>query len=156
MDSGLLYWTAALTNLAVVCLCAIVGVRCVRRGELARHLRAMKIASGLVVAFLVSYVVKLGWIGREDRSAWSSADVWLLRAHESFVLVMLVAGAVAWLQAGKLAGTRQVTRSAKDPDADPGALRTHKRAGWTAVLSAIVGFALAIGVLVGMYRRAAL
>ena len=45
MDSGLLFWTAALANLAVICLCGIVGVRCVRRGEIARHLRAMKIAS---------------------------------------------------------------------------------------------------------------
>jgi hypothetical protein len=155
MESGLLFWTAALANLAVICLCAIVGVRCVRRGEIARHLRAMKIASWLVVAFLVSYVVKLGWLGREDRAAWSSADLGLLRAHETFVLVMLVAGATAWLQAGKLAGSRLVTRSPKDPDADPGALRFHKRAGWIAVLSAIAAFALAIGVLVGMYQRAA-
>ncbi|MBK7950952.1 MAG: DUF420 domain-containing protein [Deltaproteobacteria bacterium] len=155
MNPGLLFWTAALVNLGVVCLAAIVGVRFAHRGEIARHRRAMKLASWLVVAFLLSYVGKLVLIGREDMSVWAQVDLWVLRCHELCVLAMLVAGAVAWVQAGRLEGTRIVTRDARDPDADPQAVRLHHRAGWIAVVSGVLGFVLAIGVLVGMYARAA-
>ncbi|MBY0400493.1 DUF420 domain-containing protein [Myxococcota bacterium] len=155
MNPGLLFWTVALLNLGVVCLVAIVGVRFAHRGEIARHRRAMKLASLLVVAFLLSYVAKVVLIGREDMSIWSGFDLWILRSHELCVVVMLIAGAVAWIQAGKLDGTRIVTRDARDPDADPKAVRLHHRAGWIAVTSAVAGFVLAIGVLAGMYARAA-
>ena len=115
----------------------------------------MKIASWLVVAFLLSYVAKVVLVGREDMSVWSRFDLWVLRCHELFVMAMLVAGAVAWIQAGRLDGTRIVTRDARDPDADPKAVRLHHRAGWIAVVSGVLGFVLAIGVLIGMYARAA-
>jgi uncharacterized membrane protein len=153
MNPGLLFWTAALVNLAVVCACAIFGVRCVQRGEIARHRRAMKLASWLVVAFLLSYVLKVVLIGREDMARWSSFDLWVLRFHELFVMAMLIAGSVAWLQSRRLVGTRVVTRNAGDPDADPKVLRWHRRAGYCAVLSALLGFGLAIGVLAGMFQR---
>lgn len=153
-NPGLLFWTAALVNLGVVCAMALSGVRCAHRGEIARHRRAMKVASWLVVAFLLSYVLKVLLIGREDMARWSNVDLWVLRLHELFVMGMLVAGSVAWLRSRKLAGTRIVTRDARDPEPDPTVLRGHKRAGWAAVLSAIGGFLLAVGVLAGMYSRA--
>lgn len=153
MNPGLYFWTAALVNLAIVCATAILGVRCARRGEIARHRQAMKVASWLVVAFLLSYVLKVLVIGREDMSVWSSFDVWLLRFHELFVISMLVAGSAAWIQSRKLVGTRIVTRDPKDPEPDPKALRWHRRAGWSALLAAVIGFALAIGVLAGMFQR---
>lgn len=155
MNPGLLFWTAALVNLGVVCLAAIVGVRLAHRGEIARHRRAMQLASWLVGAFLVAYVGKLVWIGREDMSVWSRFDLWVLRCHELCVAAMLVAGGLAWIQARRLEGTRVVTRDARDPDADPKAVRLHHRAGWIAVVSALLGFVLAIGVLVGMFARSA-
>ncbi|MEZ4282985.1 MAG: DUF420 domain-containing protein [Myxococcota bacterium] len=155
MNPGLVYWTAALVNLGIVCAMAVFGVRCVRRGEIARHRQAMKLASWLVVAFLLSYVLKVVMIGREDMSRWSTAELWVLRVHELFVLVMLIAGGIAWLQSRRLVATRSVTRDPRDPEAEPDVLRRHKRAGWTAVLSAIAGFALAGVVLGGMYARAA-
>jgi uncharacterized membrane protein YozB (DUF420 family) len=154
MNPALLFWTTALVNLGTVCGMAILGIRCARRGEIARHRQAMKIASWLVVAFLLSYVLKVMLIGREDMSSWSSVDLWVLRIHELFVMGMLVAGATAWMQSRRLVGTRIVTRDAKDPEPDPKSLRRHKRAGWTAVLAAIGGFAFAVGVLAGMYSRA--
>ncbi len=154
MNPGLFFWSAALMDLAVVCALALLGVRCAHRGEIARHRRAMKIASWLVVAFLLSYVLKVVLIGREDMSSWSSLDLWVLRCHELCVMVMLIAGSAAWIQSRKLAGTRIVTRDARDPEPDPKVLRGHKRAGWAAVLSALAGFAFAIGVLAGMYSRA--
>jgi hypothetical protein len=156
MNPGLFFWSAALVNLAVVCALALLGVRCAHRGEIARHRRAMKIASWLVVAFLLSYVLKVVLIGREDMASWSRLDLWVLRCHELFVVIMLIAGSAAWIQSRKLVGTRIVSRDARDPEADPKVLRGHKRAGWAAVLSALAGFVLAIGVLAGMYSRASL
>jgi uncharacterized membrane protein YozB (DUF420 family) len=155
MNPGLLFWTAALVDLGVVCLVAILGVRCARRGEIARHRRAMKTASWLVVAFLLCYGLKVWLIGREDMSLWSQLDLWVLRIHELFVMIMLVAGAVAWSQARKLRGTRIVTRVASDPEPAPGTVRMHRRSGRVAVVSAVLGFAMAIGVLAGMFQRAA-
>lgn len=155
MHPSLLFWTAALLNLAIVCAAALLGVRCARRGEIARHRQAMKVAGALVVAFLVAYGLKVWLIGREDMSLWTRFDLWILRLHETFVLLMLVAGATAFRQSRRLVGTRAVTRDAKDPDADPHALRLHRRAGRVAVVSALLGFLLAVGVLLGMYRRTA-
>jgi uncharacterized membrane protein YozB (DUF420 family) len=154
MDPKLLYWTAALINLGVLCGIALFGVRCARRGELARHQRAMKISSSLVLVFLVSYVFKLLFLGRENMAVWSRTDVWVLRIHELFVLQMIIAGSVAWIQSRKLIGTRLVTHRDDDPMPDPGTVRVHRIAGRTAVLGAILGFVMAVGVLFGMYARA--
>ena len=154
MDPKLIYWTAALINLGVLCVYAVQGVRHVRRGEIARHRRAMAIASALVLAFLLSYVVKLMVLGRENMAVWSTVDVWVLRIHEVFVLQMVLAGAVAWLQARKLLPTRLVTRDPKDPAPDPATAKIHRVAGRTAVAGALLGFLLAFGVLFGMYVRA--
>lgn len=153
MNPALIFWSVALVDLGIVCLVAILGVRCARRGEIARHRRAMQTAAALVVAFLLSYLLKVALIGREDMSLWTLLDLWILRIHELFVMTMLVAGAIAFRQARQLAATRVVTRDPKDPDADPRALRIHRRAGWTAVASAVMGFAFAIGVLLGMFQR---
>ena len=154
MNPGLLFWTAALVNLAIVCAMALLGVRCARRGEIARHRRAMKVASWMVVAFLLAYVLKVFLIGREDMSSWSSVELWVLRIHELFVMGMLVAGAAAWIHSRSLVATRIATRDTKDPEPDPKVLRRHKRAGWAAVLSAIGALVFAVGVLAGMYSRA--
>jgi len=153
MDPKLLFWTAALVNLAVLCGFALSGVRSVRRGEIARHRRAMKIASLLIVAFLGAYVLKVVVLGREDQSVWTSLDVWVLRIHELFVMFMIGAGSVAWLQVKKLVDTRLVTHDPNDPMPDPKVVRTHRVAGRTAVISALLAFLFAIGVLVGMFAR---
>ena len=154
MDPRLLYWTVALIDLGVLCGFALLGVRHARRGEIARHRRAMKIASLLVVVFLVSYGIKLAVLGKEDRSAWTLLDVWVLGIHELFVLQMVVAGSVAWVQARKLLPTRLVTHDPQDPAPDPRTARIHRIAGRLAVLGAVLGFVLAVGVLAGMYARA--
>jgi uncharacterized membrane protein YozB (DUF420 family) len=150
----LLYWTAALVNLAVICGLALLGARCARRSEIARHRRLVKIASLLVLAFLVSYVVKLAVLGREDRSGWTLLDLWLLRVHELFVLQMVVAGSVAWWRARQLIPTRLVTLDPKDPEPEASVARVHRLAGRVAVAGALLAFVLAIGVLAGMYARA--
>lgn len=153
MTPHLVYWTAALANLALLCGLALLGVRCARRSEIARHRRLMKIASLLVLAFLVSYLVKLAVLGREDRSGWTLFDLWLLRAHELFVLQMVVAGSVAWWRGRQLIPTRLVTLDPKDPEPEASVARVHRIAGRLAVVGALLALVLAVGVLAGMYAR---
>jgi uncharacterized membrane protein YozB (DUF420 family) len=138
----------------VLCGFALFGVRFARRGEIARHQRAMKIASSLVVLFLVSYVVKLLILGRENMAIWATVDVWILRIHEVFVFQMIVAGSVAWIQSRKLLHTKLVTHEPADPAPDSRVVRIHRIAGRTAVIGAVLGWVMAVGVLVGMYLRA--
>lgn len=154
MDPKLFFWTCALADLGAVCGTALFGVRYVKRGEIARHKRAMKTASLLIVVFLVSYVLKLVFLGREDMSTWTSFDVWVLRIHELFVFQMLTGGSIAWIQARKLLKTRLVTHDSNDPAPDSRTVRIHRLAGRTAVVGSVFAFLLAIGVLIGMYGRA--
>ena len=64
MDPKLLFWTAALLDLAMLVGFALVGVRYARRGEIARHQRAMRIATLLVLGFLGAYLAKVFVLGR--------------------------------------------------------------------------------------------
>jgi len=154
MDPKLIFWTCALADLGALCGIAILGVRYARRGEIARHKRAMKISSLLVVGFVLSYGLKVQFLGREDMSIWSTLDVWVLRIHELFVLQMVVAGIVAWIQARKLVKTRLVTHDPSDPVPDAKTVRVHRLAGRTAVIGSVFAFLFAIGILAGMYGRA--
>jgi hypothetical protein len=114
----------------------------------------MKVASLLVLGFLVSYLLKVPLLGREDMSVWSVRDVWVLRIHELFVLQMLGGGAIAWIQSRRLIGTRLVSLDPADPIPDPRSVRIHRLAGRTAVIGALLAFLSAIGVLAGMFGRA--
>jgi uncharacterized membrane protein YozB (DUF420 family) len=153
MDPKLAFWTVALANLGALVGVALAGIRYARRGEIARHRRAMKIASLMVIGFLAAYALKVIFLGREDQSVWTLFDVWVLRIHELFVVVMIVAGAVAWRQGGQLAKTRLVTHEVSDPPPDPRTLRIHRLAGRSAVIGGVFGFLTAIGVLAGMVTR---
>ena len=154
MDPKLFFWTAALINLGVLCGIALFGVRFARRGEIARHQRAMKSASSLVALFLVSYPFKLLILGRENMAIWTTIDVLVLRIHEVFVFQMIVAGCVAWVQSRKLLHTKLETHDPADPVPDSRDVRIHRIAGRTAVTGAVLGFVMAVNVLVGMYLRA--
>ena len=153
MDAKLLFWTAALVNLGVLCGFAFAGIRYVRRGEVARHRRAMKIATALLFAFLAAYVLKVVFLGREDQSLWTSLDVWVLRVHELFVMWMIGGGAVAWWQSRKLGASRVVTHDPEDPLPDASVVRAHRLAGRSAVIGSLLAFVLAVGVLIGMFAR---
>jgi len=154
MDPKLIFWTCALADLGVLCGIALLAVRHARRGEIARHKRAMKISSLLVVGFVMAYVLKVQFLGREDMSVWSSFDIWVLRIHEVFVLQMLVGGSIAWIQARKLVNTKLVTHDPNDPVPDARTVRIHRLAGRTAVVGSVFAFLLATGILAGMYGRA--
>jgi uncharacterized membrane protein YozB (DUF420 family) len=154
VDPKLLYWSGALLNMAVIAALAVHGVRCARRGELARHARSMRAAGLLVGLFLVSYVLKLAVLGREEMERWSPRAVGVLRFHELCVLTMLLAGGTALWLGRSLRRSRAFSRDAADPAAPPARLRRHRLAGRTALAGALLGAASAALVLAGMYARA--
>ncbi|MGH2899687.1 MAG: DUF420 domain-containing protein, partial [Solirubrobacteraceae bacterium] len=101
----------------------------------------MLTAAALVGLFLVAYLAKVGMLGREQLELWERRYVWTLRFHETCVAVMVIAGARAiWL--GAREGFRDAARA-----------RSHRRAGWTAVVSAVLGVMSAGYVLLGMFER---
>jgi putative membrane protein len=156
MDPKVLFWTGALVNMALIVTLALFGVRARRRGDIAQHRRLMLSGAGLVGFFLVSYVFKLVFLGREDMSLWSPYAVWVLRFHETCVLVMLVAGFLAARRGLALAGTRNVTQNPADPAASPERARGHRGAGKLAMGAAVLGLLSAAVVLFDMYQRAGL
>jgi predicted small integral membrane protein len=153
MDAKFLFWCGALTNMAVMFGLMCNGVRQIRRGNVQAHKRSMIGATTLVFLFLLAYAFKATLLGKEDFSLWSQAHVWNLRFHETCVLVMLLAGGFAMLRARRLRETRNVTKERGDPMAPESLVRSHTRAGWTAVSSATLGLLTAAIILAGMYGR---
>ena len=153
MDGKLLFWCAALLNMGVMFGLMANGVRQVRRGNLVAHRRSMIAAACLVAAFLTGYLLKATLLGKEDFSLWSQAAVWNLRFHETCVLFMLLAGGLALFRGRRLRATRNFSKERDDPTAPESLVRSHTRAGWTAVGSATLGLLTAAIVLAGMVGR---
>lgn len=156
MDPNLVFWTAALANMGLVLGLAVNGVRQRRRGDVPRHRRSMLGAGALVGLFLVGYALKLAFLGREAVETWTPAAIWTLRLHELCVASMLLGGGVAGVRATGLRRTRNATRNPADAPATRSVVVWHRRAGWTAVVAAGLGFGSAVMVLLGMYQRAGL
>jgi uncharacterized membrane protein YozB (DUF420 family) len=153
MDPKVAYWTGALVNMVAIVALALRGIAHARGGDVTRHRRFMRAAALLVAAFLVSYVLKLGLLGREALELWSPRAIWVLRFHETCVLVMVAAGGFALLRAWRLRATRLVTRNPDDPAAGPALVLAHRRAGRVAAIAAVLGALSAALVLAGMYAR---
>ena len=151
VDAKVAYWTAALVNMVAAVAIASMGVRRVRAGEVAGHASRMKLASLLVVGFVVSYALKLLVLGRERLDLWEPQYRNVLRFHELCVLVMVLAGARAlWLASRrKLANTTPLERR----ESRASDVRAHKLAGWTALTASALGAVTAGYVLYGMYER---
>src|SRR5262245_53142391 len=155
VTASLVYWTAALANLGVIVACGARGVRAIRRGEVRTHRCMMLVSSALVVAFLASYLAKVAWLGKEDRSAWTALDHAILYTHETCVAAMLVAGGYALFRAWRFESLLRPQWSIPvGRDALPGRDR-HRRAGTIAKWSGLFAFVTAIGVWAGMLLRAA-
>jgi uncharacterized membrane protein YozB (DUF420 family) len=150
LDPKVVYWTAALANMLAAIACACLGVRRVRGGDVAGHARLMKSAGALVGLFLVSYAVKVLALGREQLELWEPRYVHVLRFHELCIALMVLAGGTAFAIATRRRLIDPVARAAA---ARGTILRTHRRAGWTAIASSLLGAAGAAYVLYGMYAR---
>jgi uncharacterized membrane protein YozB (DUF420 family) len=154
MDAKVLYWGAAVVNFAVLTSFALSGVRQARRGEMARHRKSMLIAASLVAGFLISYALKVTFLGREQLDTWPARDVNILRFHELCVLAMMLGGGLGLYRSRALKRSRRFTFDANDPAPDPRGLKQHRLAGRTAVVGAILGLLSACFVWLGMYARA--
>ncbi len=158
MDAKLLYWTVALVILCLVVACASVGVRRIRRRDVRGHRRMMLSAAALVGLFIASYVVKVLLLGKEGLEVWDRTSLVALYVHESCILVMLIAGALAATRARSFRRVLDAFPFDADraPRADALALarRRHRRAGWAAVISGALALVTATQVLRGMYARA--
>jgi uncharacterized membrane protein YozB (DUF420 family) len=152
MDPKLAFWCAALANLGLILVFAALAVRAVRRGDVRAHRRRMLTAAALVGLFLVSYLVKVAVLGREDRSLWSAFDRAVLYVHETCVAAMLGGGIFAGIRAWRFRA-RLGPALALPRESLPGRV-PHRRAGWIALVGAALAFVTAGGVLAGMFARA--
>lgn len=152
LDAKLLYWAWSFFNFVLVVGCAFVGVRRVRNGNVTGHRRMMRAAIALVGLFLVSYVLKVLLTGREDRSAWSDATLWLLYVHELCIASMLVAAGVGLTRVRRFG--RLVDGDVPVPEAAERDRRIHRVAGRVALGASAAALLTAGGVLTGMFARA--
>jgi uncharacterized membrane protein YozB (DUF420 family) len=157
MNAHLAYWTfIAFVLLAGAFGCGAAGLAAIRRGQIERHRRLMTSGATLVVAFLLSYVVKLLVLGREDLDSWSTASLTVLRIHELLMLVMIVGGSVALVLGRSFRSLlRSATTLAQARASLPEKQRArHRWAGRIALGGALLGLLTAALVLLGMYARA--
>ena len=151
MDPKLIYWTCVWINMLMVVLSALAGVRRIRAGDVPGHRRRMHLSVGLVVLFLISYVFKLFFLGREHLEEWAPRFVHVLRFHEACVAIMCIAGGTALT----LAWRQRFASIPLGSDLIPAHLRRmHRAAGRTAVIAASFGIFSAGYVLLGMWQRA--
>lgn len=153
MDARILFWAAALVNMAAIVALLARGILQVRAGDTEAHRRSMLTAGALVIAFLAAYLVKRSVIGGEDLSVWSDAALMNLYVHETMVVAMLLMGLLAFARGRSLARTRRVTRRTDDPVANPSLIRAHRTFGRLAVAASLLGFVTACGILAGMILR---
>ncbi len=153
IDPKLTFWTGAWINMLLALACGFAGVRQIRRGEVAAHRRRMLGACALVVLFLVSYVFKVALLGPEALETWSQRFVVVLRVHEACIFSMLVSGSIAVYLAHKL-GLRDVQFDADGRVVNAHrTLHIHRRAGWAALISGVLGLFTSAYVLYGMAAR---
>lgn len=151
IDAGTAYWTGALANMTVIVGLLVAGVGAIRRRRVRAHKRFMLCAATLVGLFLVSYVLKIALLGREQLELWSRSYIWVLRLHEACIACLLAGGATAFVQALRL--RFHTLREPPPPEQLPQGARLHRRAGWIATVGAGLGILTAGYVLQGMYGR---
>lgn len=144
MDGKLIFWTFAFALMSAMVATGLNGWRQIRRGETRRHRRSMQLAIALFFSFVVAYLLKLRFLGREVFDQWSAIDIHILRVHETFVLILFLAGFTARWQARRLETSTANRRSVA---------QRHRVAGRIALISAILALLTAGVVLVGMFRR---
>jgi uncharacterized membrane protein YozB (DUF420 family) len=160
MNPNLIFWAGALCDLGLAAVCISAGFLQIRAQNYIWHQRLMRAATVLIVIFLIGYVFKLVFLGKEDFSDWTPNDLLVLYIHESFMFVLILCGAAAlYLQ-------RKFVKAIEHLDAPPAgrvefrsgedrARRWHRWLGRSAVIAALFGLLTAAVVLQGMYRRAA-
>jgi uncharacterized membrane protein YozB (DUF420 family) len=144
MDEKLLFWAFSLFWMTLLVVIAFRGRRAVLRGDFERHRRLMHWAALFVAVFLVSYIAKVLFLGKEDLALWSPGDRLMLYIHETFVLIMVIVGGLARFLARLFPGW------------GPGDHRRHQWAGRIAIGAGFFGLLTAALVFVRMIQRSGL
>ncbi len=149
MDSHLIFWLYAYGLMLIVLVIAGRGIGRAKAGDYQGHMRAMILACNILLFFVLSYVVKILALGREDKSAWSALQLALLYTHEFLILVMLVSGTYARILAAKF---KQSLFSQKPSAADMAVRAVHRRWGKVAFAAACAAFITATGVIAILFQ----
>jgi uncharacterized membrane protein YozB (DUF420 family) len=150
LDPRLAYWSTAWLLLLATVAVATAALRSAQRGDTAQHRQRMRAAAALVALFVLSYPIKLLWLGREPLASWEPRFVWVLRAHELCIAFMLLGGVTALVLAHRL---RLAEPQHAGGPATAAGLRLHRRAGWLGFVGALCALATAAYVLYGMFQR---
>lgn len=150
MNVNLAFWVFAYALTLVAILLAFSGVRAAKKGDLETHARLMRFACNLILFFVVSYVVKMFALGREDKSQWTDFYLVVLYIHETLIGGMLVSGTISRVLAYKF---RHSLTGATVSPLDLKRRKTHTKAGKMCILFAILALVTAGVVLYGMFVR---
>lgn len=149
MSWNLGFWCGAFIVMGSIVVTLTVAVRAAIRGDVERHVGAIRLVLGIIVGFVLAYLAKVIALGREDKQDWTTLDLVVLYTHELLILTMLVSGLVAALR-GR--GVRAGRAERADGWADE--RRRHAMAGRVCYAAAWLAFATGGAVLARMFVRA--
>lgn len=150
MNWNLVFWFYAYGLTMLALLMAYTGVGAAKRGELARHKALLNFACNLILFFVVSYVFKMLFLGREDKSTWTLSYKIVLYIHEALIATMLVTGARARWLAHKF---RDSVFAQQLPDEHIGMRKQHRLMGKICIYAATFALLTASVILYGMVQR---
>jgi uncharacterized membrane protein YozB (DUF420 family) len=142
-SASFFFWLTTWVWMTFVLLRAIVAVSAARQRELRRHERIMKQNLGFLFLFVLLYVGKIGWLGKEPVSTWPILLQTTLRIHEVFIALMLVSGGFSLGAALKGKGAASGTEAGTH-------WRKHRQLGYVAMGAGLCAYLTASIVLAGM------
>lgn len=150
MTWNLIFWFYAYGLTFVALFLAYTGVAAVRKGDLARHRALLNMACSLIIFFVISYVFKMVFLGREDKSEWDVIYKIVLYIHEALIATMLVTGAWARWLAFKF---RDSLFAQQLPTEHEAMRQKHRTLGLWCIYSATLALLTASVILYGMVQR---
>jgi len=144
------YWLFAFVVMCTTLALAVRGISYIKKGDIDNHMRLMVWACNVILFFVVTYVVKVILLGREQKAGWQTLELVILYSHEFFILVMLVGG----VRARYFAARFKAGLAAAGVGGGDRALRMrHARAGKMAMVGSSCALFTAIFVLIILYRH---
>lgn len=148
LNAKLGFWLYVWVLTLSAILIAIKGIRKAGKGEYHAHQKQMDLAIRLILFFVLTYVAKLIFLGRENLANWSSVYITVLRIHETFIAIMLLSGGYVRFLA------RQFSLNSSQPSASEQAARKrHRLLGKVCISAALCGLGTATFLIYGMMAR---
>ena len=150
MTYNLAFWVYAYGLMTVAMILAFRAVTKIRKGDMRGHMRLMILANRLILFFVLSYLFKMIFLGREQKSDWSQFRLIVLYIHESLIGLMLISACYTRFLAHRF---RERMFETPVSEADSALRRRHKRAGKWTLLFAVCALFTASMVLYGMFTH---